>query len=133
MYVERFHFQFLCWLYGPERSGQPRLLDLKMRVYYSYALFRGHFGKRRIRCNSILPRFILTPHAEIMMSPSLIDMMERHTLMLRIGAPVDIAEAVVFLASDASSFITGQILSVDGGITTHQPFFAQALATNARY
>ena len=44
------------------------------------------------------------------------------------GTPEDIAHAVVFLASDQARFINAQVLSVDGGILAHTPFYAQARA-----
>ena len=45
----------------------------------------------------------------------------RHTPLGRVGTPEDIADAVVFLASDASRFVTGQTLSVDGGLFVQAP------------
>ena len=51
-------------------------------------------------------------------------MLEEHHLTPRVGTPEDIANAVVFLGSDESSFITGQILHVDGGILSHAPSVA---------
>lgn len=74
------------------------------------------YGKDGIRCNSIAPGFIKTPANEALRSDR--EAMERLTGRLaipRIGAPEDIADAALFLASDESSFMTGHMLSVDGG------------------
>ena len=82
----------------------------------------AEFGKQGIRCNAISPGFILIP--EKPGRDAVAATMLRHTLMPRVGVPDDIAALVVFLASDESAFITGQNISVDGGMRAHQPYLA---------
>jgi NAD(P)-dependent dehydrogenase (short-subunit alcohol dehydrogenase family) len=88
----------------------------------------AQLGRFNIRCNAILPGLILTPLSRAMMGEAQLQMLQRHTLLPRLGSPEDIAATVVFLASDDASFITGQIFSVDGGITTHQAYVGEVLA-----
>jgi 7-alpha-hydroxysteroid dehydrogenase len=72
----------------------------------------------RIRVNAIAPGSILTSALEILASnDELRTGMEKVTPMRRLGDPVDIAAAAVYLASPASSYLTGKTLEVDGGIT----------------
>jgi NAD(P)-dependent dehydrogenase (short-subunit alcohol dehydrogenase family) len=79
------------------------------------------YGKRGIRCNAISPGLILSHGVERFGGQKYVDMLEEHHLTPRVGQPQDIANAVVYLASDESSFVTGQILGVDGGILSHAP------------
>jgi NAD(P)-dependent dehydrogenase (short-subunit alcohol dehydrogenase family) len=78
----------------------------------------GEWAKRGVRVNSISPGYVNTP-----MTPKggiksdWYDLWMTFSPMGRIGEPQEIAPAVVFLASDASSFITGSNLVVDGGYT----------------
>jgi 7-alpha-hydroxysteroid dehydrogenase len=51
-------------------------------------------------------------------NPELRSMIENATPLRRLGDPDDIAAAVLYLASQASSYVTGQIIAVDGGVTT---------------
>jgi NAD(P)-dependent dehydrogenase (short-subunit alcohol dehydrogenase family) len=83
------------------------------------------YGKRGIRCNSIAPGVIATPALAANVAPELIAVYERSHLTPRLGRPEDIAEVVVFLATDAAAFITGQVLSVDGGLLAHHPAVAE--------
>jgi NAD(P)-dependent dehydrogenase (short-subunit alcohol dehydrogenase family) len=83
------------------------------------------YGKRGIRCNSIAPGVIATPALAANVPPELIAVYERSHLTPRLGRPEDIAEVVVFLATDAAAFITGQVLSVDGGLLAHHPAVAE--------
>jgi 7-alpha-hydroxysteroid dehydrogenase len=72
----------------------------------------------RIRVNAIAPGSILTSALEIVASnDELRDPMEKATPMRRLGDPLDVAAAAVYLASPAGSFLTGKTLEVDGGIT----------------
>jgi 3-oxoacyl-[acyl-carrier protein] reductase len=50
------------------------------------------------------------------MPEKMLDQMKAHTPLGRLGEPADIAAAYLWLASDAASFVTGAVLSVDGGI-----------------
>jgi 3-oxoacyl-[acyl-carrier protein] reductase len=69
----------------------------------------------QIRANSIAPGFIKTPMTAAV-PEHILELMKSKTPLKRLGEPKDIANATLFLASDASSYITGQVLSVDGGL-----------------
>jgi NAD(P)-dependent dehydrogenase (short-subunit alcohol dehydrogenase family) len=75
------------------------------------------YGKKGIRINAVSPGVIRTPGVEkyFQEQPKLAEALERAAAMNRIGEPNEVAEAVVFLCSDKASFITGQLISVDGG------------------
>ena len=71
----------------------------------------------KIRVNAIAPGSILTSALEIVASnDALRGPMEKATPMRRLGDPIDIAAAAVYLASPAASFLTGKMLEVDGGL-----------------
>lgn len=87
----------------------------------------AQFGRANIRCNAILPGLVLSPVARAQMTEAQLGMIQRHVLLPRESVANDIAGAVLWLASDLGSFITGQIISVDGGICHHQPHYADML------
>ena len=72
----------------------------------------------RIRINAIAPGSILTSALEVLATnEELRTQMENATPLRRLGNPLDIAAAAVYLASPAASYLTGKTLEVDGGIT----------------
>jgi NAD(P)-dependent dehydrogenase (short-subunit alcohol dehydrogenase family) len=74
------------------------------------------YGERGVRVNAVAPGYIETPMTEMIQDGSVIqEGYESLHPMGRLGQPDEIANAVVFLASDRSSFITGVTLPVDGG------------------
>jgi len=86
------------------------------------------YGKDGIRCVGVSPGLILTSAAFTILSEEQRTRLTRHNVLPRAGAPEDIAGAVAYLASDDASFITGQTIAVDGGMTCHAPWFAEAVA-----
>jgi NAD(P)-dependent dehydrogenase (short-subunit alcohol dehydrogenase family) len=100
--------------YGASKAG---LQSLTQSVATQY-------GKQGIRCNAIAPGVIATPSLAANVPAAQLDVYTENTLTPRLGLPEDIAGAVVFLSSDAAAFITGQVLSVDGGLLAHHPAVA---------
>jgi len=66
------------------------------------------------------------------MPAEVLDVMVQSTLVGRLGDPLDIAEAVVFLASDRSAFLTGLVIPIGGGASSHFPAYAQMRGLAAR-
>ena len=80
------------------------------------------WGPKNIRANCIAPGLVRTDFARALWeNPELEKKRSRETPLLRIGEPDEIAGAAVFLASPAASFMTGQTLVIDGGITAGPP------------
>jgi NAD(P)-dependent dehydrogenase (short-subunit alcohol dehydrogenase family) len=79
----------------------------------------AEFGPRQVRVNCIAPGLIRTDFAKALWeNPQTLGAVTMHTPLQRIGEPHEIAGAAVFLASPASTFMTGQAIVVDGGATT---------------
>ena len=76
----------------------------------------AELGAQGIRVNAIAPGLTDTDMAGLMERKASIDMIER-TSFKRLARPTEIADAAVFLASELASFVTGQVLRVDGGST----------------
>ena len=74
-------------------------------------------GSRDIRCNAIAPGFIET-EMTAKLAPEVVQGWRDSIPLKRGGTAEDIANACVFLASDMSSYITGQVLRIDGGMIT---------------
>tara|TARA_Y100001972_G_scaffold128663_1_gene190823 strand:+ start:15158 stop:15904 length:747 start_codon:yes stop_codon:yes gene_type:complete len=74
-------------------------------------------GSRNIRCNAIAPGFIETEMTGVLDEKTIQTWRDAIPLK-RGGAPEDVADACVFLGSDMSSYITGQVIQVDGGMLT---------------
>jgi len=83
-------------------------------------------GEQGIRCNAICPGWIMTEMVDAAFAlandPVLAkaDAMSRHAVG-RMGEPADVANAALWLASDASTFMTGQTLTIDGGLVAASP------------
>jgi len=77
------------------------------------------WGKHNITVNAVAPTFISTPGTDAALADPVFraDVLERIAGLHRIGVPMDVAGAVVFLASPAASLITGHTLLIDGGWT----------------
>ncbi|MCL4116666.1 UNVERIFIED_CONTAM: hypothetical protein GTU68_013972 [Idotea baltica] len=73
-------------------------------------------ARRGITCNAVAPGFIATDMTEDVRNAAG-DVIKKKIPARRLGEPDDIANAVAFFASDAASYVTGQVLKVDGGLT----------------
>ncbi|HEY9141111.1 MAG TPA: SDR family oxidoreductase [Bryobacteraceae bacterium] len=102
-------------LYG--NFGQTNYVASKAGVIGMTRVWARELGKHRIRVNAVAPGFIATEMIKAM-PEKILEGMRAHTPLGRMGQPEDIANAYLWLASDAASFVTGIVLSVDGGIVT---------------
>jgi gluconate 5-dehydrogenase len=79
------------------------------------------WAKHGITCNAIAPTFTRTPINSFQLDdPVFYETLINRIPLGRICTPRDICAAMLYLASDAAAFVTGQILGVDGGITIIQ-------------
>ncbi|PIP08944.1 MAG: dehydrogenase, partial [Syntrophobacteraceae bacterium CG23_combo_of_CG06-09_8_20_14_all_50_8] len=109
---------------GTWLMGVPYLLDYVTTKAAVVGLTRAlarEIGEHNIRVNAISPGFTLTEASKTLKStpPGLAQMLADQTSLKRNQQPEDLVGACVFLASDDSNFISGQLLNVDGGWAMH--------------
>ena len=100
-------------LYG--NFGQTNYAATKAGVISFTKTWSRELGKFNIRVNCVAPGFIATDMVKAM-PQKVLDSMAAHTPLGTMGEPSDIANAYVWLASDAAKFVHGAVLSVDGGL-----------------
>jgi NAD(P)-dependent dehydrogenase (short-subunit alcohol dehydrogenase family) len=100
--------------YGASKAGVNILTQYVATAY----------GQRGIRCNAIAPGLVVSSERKAALDPALVRIFEDNILTPYTGVPEDVAEVAAFLASDASRYITGQIIAVDGGLTAHAPYYS---------
>ena len=90
------------------------------------------YGKDNIRCNCVRPGLIITPENEAKVPQALKDIFLSNIMVNRYGCPDDIAHACVYFGADESAYVSGQIITVDGGLNSHAPTVAQFRAMGSR-
>ena len=96
-------------------AGQANYSASKAGVIGLTKTIAREFAQRRINVNAIAPGYIETPMTEIL-PEKVKEELKSLIPMERLGKPEDVAEAVLFLVSEESNYITGQVLNVNGGI-----------------
>jgi len=102
-------------LYG--NYGQTNYVASKAGVIGMTKVWARELGRHNIRVNAVAPGFIATEMVR-QMPDKILERMKAGTPLGRLGQPEDMANAYVWLASDAAAFVSGAVLSVDGGVVT---------------
>jgi NAD(P)-dependent dehydrogenase (short-subunit alcohol dehydrogenase family) len=94
----------------------------------------ARYGSRGIRANAIAPGSIRTPiwNERVEKDPEIFDKLVKWYPLGRVGEPEDVATAALFLASDESSWVSGAVLRVDGGLMAGYPLMAEELLVESR-
>ncbi|MBT9156772.1 MAG: 3-oxoacyl-(acyl-carrier-protein) reductase FabG [Firmicutes bacterium] len=100
-------------IYG--NFGQTNYAATKWGVIGITKSWAKELGRKGIRVNAVAPGFILTPMTD-KMPEKVLEMMKDKSPLKSLGYPDDIAAAYLYLASDEARFVTGTVLSVDGGL-----------------
>ena len=90
------------------------------------------YGKQNVRCNCVRPGLIVAPENAAHVPQALKDVFLSNIMVNRYGCPEDIGHMCVYLASDESAYVTGQIVNVDGGLNSHVTTVAQFRQLNSR-
>jgi len=102
-------------------AGNANYAAAKAGVIQLTKTLAAELGPHGINVNSVAPGFILTPMTSTSRTPQEveehIEVRKKSSVLQRVGKPEDIANSVLFLVSDEASFISGQLLRVDGGRT----------------
>ncbi|TCO77975.1 beta-ketoacyl-ACP reductase [Marinisporobacter balticus] len=100
-------------IYG--NFGQTNYAASKWGVIGMTKTWAKELGRYNIRVNAVAPGFTLTPMVQ-KMPEKVLTMIREKSPLKKLAQPIDIANAFLFLASDEANFITGTVLSVDGGV-----------------
>ena len=96
-------------------KGQTNYAASKAGIIGFTKAVAREYGKKNIRCNAVAPGFISTDMTD-KLSEEQADEIKKQIPMGTLGRPQDVAELVLFLASDCASYITGEVIKVDGGL-----------------
>lgn len=96
-------------------AGQSNYAASKAGIIGFTKSIAKELGSRNIRCNAIAPGFIVTEMTE-KLNPAVTEQWVQAIPLKRSGTTTDVANVALFLASDISSYITGQVISVCGGM-----------------
>jgi 3-oxoacyl-[acyl-carrier protein] reductase len=102
-------------LYG--NFGQTNYVATKAAVIGMTKTWARELGRKGVRVNAVAPGFIRTRMTEGI-PDKVMEQLAAKVPMGRMGEPVEIAKAYLFLASDDASYVNGHVLSVDGGVVT---------------
>ena len=97
-------------------AGQANYAASKAGIIGFTKSVAKELGSRNIRCNAVAPGFIATEMTD-KLSEDVVKEWQSKIPLKRAGIPQDVANVCLFLASDLSSYVTGQVLTVDGGMT----------------
>lgn len=97
-------------------AGQANYAAAKSGVIGLTKSVARELAPRNVRVNAVAPGFIETDMTAALSEP-VREAARSQVAMGRFGAPDDVAETIAFLASDASGYITGQVIAIDGGMT----------------
>ncbi|PWG80058.1 3-oxoacyl-[acyl-carrier-protein] reductase [Pararcticibacter amylolyticus] len=96
-------------------AGQANYAASKAGIIGFSKSVAKELGSRNIRTNVVAPGFIKTEMTEVL-DPKVVEGWEQNIPMKRAGETEDVANVCVFLASDLSAYVTGQVIAVDGGM-----------------
>lgn len=96
-------------------AGQVNYAASKAGIIGMTKSLAKELGSRNVTANAVAPGFITTDMTQGL-SDAVKEQLQKEIPLVRMGQPEDVADAVIFLASDRAAYITGQVLHVDGGM-----------------